>query len=69
MKDTSRACVLRGLAEMCGGAACLLAVVAVFAIATRPPFFPLTLLVLGFITLTADGLVSLSRSRRFARFR
>jgi hypothetical protein len=40
-----------------------------FVFTRRPPFLPLGLFVLGFMLLTADGLVSLVRSRKIARFR
>jgi hypothetical protein len=69
MKDTSRVCILRGIAELFGGALCLLALVAMFYVSRRPGFIGLSLFLFGFITLTADGLVSLMRSRRIARFR
>jgi hypothetical protein len=69
MKDTSRVCIVRGLAELVGALLCLLALVSVFVIANRPPFLPLTLFLLGFMTLTVDGLVSLTKSRKIARFR
>jgi len=69
MKDTSRVCVLRGIAELVGGALCLLALVAVLHISPKPGFIGLSLFLLGFITLTADGFVSLMRSRRIAKCR
>ena len=69
MRDTSRICVLRGLVELGGGVLCLLALVSVFLITSRPPFLTLSLFLLGFMTLTVDGLVSLVRSRKIARFR
>ena len=69
MKDTSRVCVLRGIAGLAGGALCLLALVAMLYVSPRPGFIGLSLFLLGFMTLTADGFVSLMRSRRIARFR
>jgi hypothetical protein len=69
MKDTSHVCVLRGFAELVGAALCLLALVGVFVISSMPHFGTLCTLLFGFMTLTADGLVSLHRSRKIARFR
>src|SRR6266481_5527684 len=68
MKDTSRVYALRGIAELIGGFACLLALVAILWLSTRPSFLGLTLFLLGFMTLVADGLVSLIKSRKIARF-
>jgi hypothetical protein len=67
MKDTSRVCVLRGAAELGGAILCLLAIILMFTISK----FPLLLgvLLLGIMMLTADGLASLAKSRRIARFR
>ncbi len=67
MKDTSRVCVLRGVAELGGGMLCMLAIILMFAISKFPLL--LSVLLLGFMTLTADGLASLARSRKIARFR
>jgi len=69
MKDTSRVCVLRGIAKLAGGALCLLALVTTFLVSRRPGILGSFLFLLGFITLTVDGFVSLIRSRRIARFR
>jgi hypothetical protein len=49
MKDTSRVCVLRGIAELVGGAMCLLALVAALLISSRPGFLGLSLFLLGFL--------------------
>lgn len=69
MRDTSRVCFLRGVTELVGGALCLLALVALFFVSRRPGFIALSLFLLGFITLTVDGIASFIRSRRIARFR
>ena len=69
MRDTSRICFLRGIAELVGGALCLLALVAMLYISRRPGFLGLSLFLLGFIMLTVDGIASFIRSRRIARFR
>jgi hypothetical protein len=55
--------------ELGGGVLCLLALGSVFLITVRPTFGPLVLFLLGFMTLTADGLVSIVLSRKLARFR
>lgn len=68
MKDTSQVCVLRGIAELVGGGLCLLALVATLCF-RRPGFMGLSLFLVGSITLISDGVVSLIRSRRIARFR
>ena len=69
MKDTSRVYFLRGFAELAGGALCLLALVAVLYFSRWLGFIRLGLFLLGFMTLTVDGAVSLMRSKRIARFR
>ena len=69
MKDAARVCFLRGIAELVGSAVCLLALFAMLYVSSRPSFIGLSLFLLGFMTLTVDGLTSLMRSRRIARFR
>ena len=69
MKDTSRICLFRGIAELIGAVLCLLALFTELSISGRPVLFALSLLVLGFMTLTTDGLLSLMRSKRIANFR
>ena len=69
MKDASQVCLLRGSAELIGAGLCLLALLLMFLIGRRPALFPLGLLVLGFMTLTPKGILSLARSRKIARFR
>src|SRR5262245_9614314 len=64
MKDASRVRALRGLAELVGGALCLIAFVSLLSIG-RLSF----LLLFGFMALTADGMFNFTRSRRIANFR
>jgi hypothetical protein len=68
MKDTARVRVLRAIAELAGGALCLIALVATFLFPRRG-FSGIGLFILGFIGLTADGIVSLVRARRITKFR
>jgi uncharacterized membrane protein HdeD (DUF308 family) len=67
MKDVARARMLRGLFELVGGGFCLLAVIVTLAFS--PFLFGLFLFVLGFIVLTADGIVSILKSRKIRRFK
>jgi hypothetical protein len=67
MKDTSRVYILRSLAELVGGILCLLAFVSMLFIG--PMRILIGVLLVGFMTLTAHGVVSLIRSRRIAKFR
>jgi hypothetical protein len=67
MKDTSRVYVLRGLAELIGAIACLTAFVGLLFFFKIIWLLMLTLL--AFMTLTADGFVSLTKSRKIAKFR
>lgn len=69
MQNTARRRAGRGLAELCGGGLCMLALVLKMFISTRPFLGGTGILVLGFITLSADGIYSLMRSRQLARFR
>ena len=69
MRNTARVCFLRGVAELICGVLCLLALVATLFATQRPGFMALSLFLLGFMTLTVDGLASFLRSRRIARFR
>jgi hypothetical protein len=69
MKDTSRVYALRGMAELIGAAMCLVAFLANTFLFRRVPLVLPGLFVLGFMTLTANGFVSLMRSRRMAKFR
>lgn len=67
MKDVGRTRMLRGVLELTAGALCLLALIATLAFS--PFLFGLFLFVLGFITLTADGIVSILKSRKIRQFR
>jgi uncharacterized membrane protein HdeD (DUF308 family) len=67
MKDVARARLFRGVLEIAGGGICLLALI--ITIAFSPFLFGLFLFTLGFITLTADGLVSIFKSRRIRHFK
>lgn len=69
MKDTSRICAVRGVGELAGGMLCLLVLIAVLLVSQRPAVGLLSLLLLGFMILIPDGIFSLMRSRRIARFR
>jgi hypothetical protein len=68
MKGVAHIRLLRGIAELTGGALCLLAIISTFAF-LRPGFIALCLFMLGFMTLTADGLVSILNSRKIRRFK
>ena len=65
MKDTARVRALRGCAELVVAGLCLLLLL-FFRV---PGIFGLGLLLLGFMTLTTDGILSLLRSKQIARFR
>jgi hypothetical protein len=68
MKDTSRVYGLRGMMELIGAAICLAPLLAyIFLFRKIPLIFP-GLCLLGFMTLTADGFISLMRSRRTSKF-
>jgi len=67
MKDVARARLLRGILEIAGGGLCLLALI--ITIAFSPFLFGLFLFTLGFITLTADGIVSIFKSRKIRHFK
>jgi len=67
MKDVARARLFRGVLEIAGGALCLLALI--ITLAFSPFLFGLFLFTLGFITLTADGIVSILKSRKIRQFR
>jgi hypothetical protein len=68
MQKTARNSFLRGLAELFAGALCLLALLATLFF-LRPSFGALSLFLLGFMLLTADGLVSVMRSRKIRQFK
>jgi len=67
MKYTAQVCALRGIAELIGGAVCLLTLISTLFLSRR--FTAVSWVVLGFMVLATDGLLSLMRSRRIARFR
>ncbi len=67
MKDTSRVYMLQGATEIGAALICLLALIAVPLISHRVSFSGL--FILGFFTLTVQGIVRLIKSRRIARFR
>ena len=69
MKDTSRVCMIKGIAEIFGGMFCVLAIISMLCLTQRPAFLGLGLFLFGFVTFSADGLVNLMRSRRIGRFR
>jgi hypothetical protein len=68
MKGASRTRLVRGVGELGGAALCLLALIATMCFLT-PSFTGLSLLLFGFMILTADGLISILQSRRIGRFR
>ena len=69
MKDTSRLHFVCGLAELGGGALCMLGLVVQLSVIYRPGFLSLGAFVLGFIALSTDGIVNLIRGRQLAKFR
>ena len=68
MKQTAQRALLRGIAELCGGVLCLLSLL-VTLFFMRPSFGALSLFLLGFMLLTADGLVSILRSEKPHQFK
>lgn len=68
MKLTARRNQIRGLVELLGGVLCLLALLATLFF-LRPTFVPMSLFLLGFMLLTADGVISILRSRTISQFK
>ena len=68
MKDAGKARLRRGIAELAGGAICLLIVVIMFAANPTVIVLP-RLFVLGFLVLTGNGIVDIMKGRQIARFR
>jgi hypothetical protein len=69
MRDTARVCILRGIAELIGGCACFLALLAAFYVSVQPGFLGPALFLFGFMALTTDGILTLMKSRRIVKFR
>jgi hypothetical protein len=68
MNDASRVRLLRGFGELAAGALCLIVLAATF-VGENHAFHMIGMFLFGFMTLTADGIYSLTRSRKIARFR
>jgi hypothetical protein len=67
MKETSRLRVLRALVEFGAAAICLVAFLSTIFVVRA--LFGMFLFLFGFMALTADGIISLMRSRQLGRFR
>ena len=68
MKNAAKVRLLRGIAELAGGALCLLPAIIMFSM--NPTVIVRSgICVLGFLVLTGNGVVSIIKSRQIRRFR
>jgi hypothetical protein len=67
MKGVAHVRFLRGVVELIGGLLCVLALIGTMSFS--PILYGLFLFAFGFITLTADGIVSILKSRKIRQFK